>query len=96
MEKLERATFITGLFSRLVNVPNDSPKWSIMKTYCSPIQGCGQECKPKVYDYSFAHEFGVEVRNAILSNCCEALITDEFERELSELELLSIKEWNEV
>jgi hypothetical protein len=67
-----------------------------MKTYCSSIQGCGKECKPKVYDYSFSHAFGVELIATILSDCCEAPITDEFGRELYESELLSIKEWNEV
>jgi hypothetical protein len=67
-----------------------------MKLYCQGIQGCGQECKPKVYNYSFAHAFGTEEVFVTLSDCCEAPITDEFGRELSESELLSIKEWNEV
>jgi hypothetical protein len=67
-----------------------------MKTYCSLIQGCGQECKPKVYDYSFGHAYGTEEVFVILSDCCEAPVVDEFGKELSEPELLSIKEWNEV
>ncbi len=67
-----------------------------MKLYCQGIQGCGQECRPKVYNYSFAYAFGTEVKKAILSDCCETPITDEFGEELTESELLSIKEWNEV
>ena len=58
-----------------------------MKLFCS---ACAEECRPKVYDQSFSHAFGIEHVYVILSNCCGSIILSEDGELIQESELEEI------